>query len=100
MKTILVTGTAGFIFSNFIRKVFDERLDYKFVSVDKVIAPYNLKNIYKNVSHTFYMGDIADELFMNNVFSLEKPDIIIHGAAESFVDDSIKSAQPFVHSNI
>jgi dTDP-glucose 4,6-dehydratase len=100
MKTILVTGTAGFIFSNFIRKVFNERLDYKFVSVDKVIAPYNLKNIYKHINHIFYMGDIADELFMNNVFKLEKPNIVIHGAAESFVDDSIKSAQPFVHSNI
>lgn len=100
MKTVLVTGTAGFIFSNFIRKVFDERLNYKFVSVDKVIAPYSLKGIYKHTDHTFYMGDIADELFMNNVFSLERPDIIIHGAAESFVDDSIKSAQPFVHSNI
>jgi dTDP-glucose 4,6-dehydratase len=100
MKTILVTGSAGFIFSNFIRKVFDERLNYRFVSVDKVIASYNLKNIYKHTGHNFYMGDIADEMFMNNVFELERPDIIIHGAAESFVDDSIKSAQPFVHSNI
>jgi len=100
MKTILVTGTAGFIFSNFIRKVFDERLNYRFVSVDKVIASYNLKNIYKHTGHNFYMGDIADEAFMTNVFELEKPDIIIHGAAESFVDDSIRSVQPFVHSNI
>lgn len=100
MKTVLVTGTAGFIFSNFIRKVFDERLNYRFVSVDKAITSYNLKNIYKHINHNFYMGDIADEKFMNNVFELEKPDIIIHGAAESFVDDSIKSAQPFIHSNI
>jgi dTDP-glucose 4,6-dehydratase len=99
-KTILITGSAGFIFSNFIRKVFDERLPYKFVSVDKVIAQYNLKNIFKHTNHAFYMGDIADEVFMNNVFNLERPDIIIHGAAESFVDDAIKSAQPFVHSNI
>ena len=100
MKTILVTGTAGFIFSNFIRKVFDERLPYKFVSVDKVIASYNLKNIFQHPKHTFYMGDIADEAFMGNVFELEKPNIIIHGAAESFVDDAIRSAKPFVHSNI
>jgi dTDP-glucose 4,6-dehydratase len=100
MKTVLVTGSAGFIFSNFIRKVFDERLPYKFVSVDKVIAHYNLKNIFRHTGHSFYMGDIADESFMDNVFSLEKPEIVVHGAAESFVDDSIKSAQPFVHSNI
>lgn len=100
MKTVLVTGTAGFIFSNFIRKVFDERQPYRFVSVDKIIASYNLKNIFRHPGHTFYMGDIADEAFMGNVFELEKPDIIIHGAAESFVDDSIRSAKPFVHSNI
>lgn len=100
MKTILITGTAGFIFSNFIRKVFHDRLPFKFVSVDKVIASYNLKNIFKHPDHTFYMGDVADKEFMSNVFELERPNIIIHGAAESFVDDSIRSAGPFVHSNI
>jgi dTDP-glucose 4,6-dehydratase len=46
------------------------------------------------------MGDIADKVFVDNVFMIEKPDIIIHGAAESFVDDSIKSAGPFIHSNV
>jgi dTDP-glucose 4,6-dehydratase len=100
MKRILITGSAGFIFSNFIRKVFDDHLDYKFSSVDRVIASYNLKNIYRNTGHTFYMGDVADEVFMDNVFALERPNIVIHGAAESFVDDSIRSAKPFVHSNI
>jgi dTDP-glucose 4,6-dehydratase len=100
MKNILLTGSCGFIFSNFIRKVFDERLDYRFASVDKIIEPYNLKNIYRHTGHTFYMGDIADEVFMDNVFALERPHIVIHGAAESFVDDAIRSAKPFVHSNV
>lgn len=100
MKRVLVTGSCGFIFSNFMRKVMREGVPYTFSSVDKVIAPYNQYNVKLNRDHTFYMGDIADESFINNVFMLEKPDIIIHGAAESFVDDSIKSAAPFIHSNV
>ena len=99
-KKVLVTGSCGFIFSNFMRKVMSERLPYEFVSVDKVLASYNYHNVAANKDHTFYMGDIADESFMNNVFAIEKPDIVIHGAAESFVDDSIRSAGPFIHSNV
>lgn len=100
MKKILVTGSCGFIFSNFMRKVMKQNEPYSFVSVDKVFATYNRYNVKINQDHTFYMGDIADEQFMNNVFAIEKPDIVIHGAAESFVDDSIRSAGPFIHSNV
>lgn len=98
MKKILVTGSCGFIFSNFMNKVIKEFSNYKFVSVDKVLASYNIRNIPRD--HRFYMGDVADIQFMDNVFCIEKPDIVIHGAAESFVDDAIRSASPFVHSNI
>jgi dTDP-glucose 4,6-dehydratase len=100
MKSVLVTGSCGFIFSNYMRKVMREGGPYKFISIDKVIAPYNQYNVTLNRDHTFYMGDIADETFLNNVFAIEKPDIVIHGAAESFVDDSIGSAGPFIHSNV
>jgi dTDP-glucose 4,6-dehydratase len=100
VKKILVTGSCGFIFSNFMRKVMQDKLPYTFVSIDKVLSPYNLYNVELNKDHHFYMGDIADEQFVENVFKLEKPDIIIHGAAESFVDDSIRSAAPFIHSNV
>jgi dTDP-glucose 4,6-dehydratase len=100
-KTIMVTGSAGFIFSNFMRIVERSYKQYRFVSVDKVLADYNRYNVSLNRSgHTFYMGDIADERFIDNIFNIEKPDIIIHGAAESFVDDSIRSAGPFIHSNV
>lgn len=102
MKKILVTGSCGFIFSNFMRMVtVPSNLPYySWVSVDKVLAPYNRYNVKANQNHTFYMGDIADEQFMDNIFAIEKPDIVIHGAAESFVDDSIRSAGPFIHSNV
>jgi dTDP-glucose 4,6-dehydratase len=99
-KKILITGSAGFIFSNFIRKVIAEDLPYEFVSIDAVLAKYNIPNIYEHPRHKFYMGDIADEKFVRNVFEIEKPDYVINGAAESFVDDAIASAIPFIHSNI
>jgi len=92
---ILLTGSCGFIFSNFILKYF---VNHEFVSVDKLISPWNFTNILSN--HRLHIGDIADEHFMDLVFKLEKPDIVIHGAAESFVDDSIRQARPFVHSNV
>lgn len=99
-KTILVTGSAGFIFSNFMRNVMSKNLLYNFVSIDKVIESYNRHNVEKNRDHKFYMGDIADETFVDNVFALEKPDFVIHGAAFSFVDASINSARDFIRSNV
>lgn len=100
MKTILVTGVLGFIFSNFIKKVIDEYPEYRFIGVDKAVRFYNLKNQYSHPNYKFYLGDIADPHFINNVFTIEKPDIVINGAAESFVDDSIADIMPFLHSNI
>jgi dTDP-glucose 4,6-dehydratase len=98
MKKILITGSCGFIFSNFIRKVID--LDYEFVSIDKCVQHYNLNNIFNHPKHKFYLGDIADMHFVSNVFNIEKPDYVIHGAAESFVDDAIKNALNFTYSNV
>lgn len=100
MKKILLTGSCGFIGTNFMRHVMTHYSNYNWVSVDKVIAKYNRPHVKLNNDHPFYMGDIADEQFINNVFALEKPDYVIHMAAESFVDDSIASAGPFIHSNV
>lgn len=99
-KKVLITGTGGFIFSNFIRKAIYERQPYNFVSVDKVTKSSVLNNIYQNKSHQFYIGDVADEHFMNVLFEYERPDVVIHGAAESFVDDSLKDPNKFIHSNV
>jgi dTDP-glucose 4,6-dehydratase len=100
MKTILVTGTLGFIFSNFIRYAVDSFPQYRFVGVDKAVQPYNLYAMFEHPDYKFYFGDIADQHLMNNIFKTEKPDIVINGAAESFVDDSIKDIKPFLHSNV
>jgi len=99
MKKILITGTAGFIFSNFLRKVINNP-KYQFVSIDKCVHPYNINNIFNHENHKFYLGDIGDAHFVSNVFKIEKPDFVIHGAAESFVDDAIKNAKNFTYSNV
>lgn len=99
-KTILITGVLGFIFSNFVRKIIDEYPQYRFVGVDKASRAWCLKNMFQHPRYTFYFGDIADTHTMNNIFAIERPDIVINGAAESFVDHSIEDALPFVRSNI
>lgn len=99
-KKILVTGGAGFIFSNFIRKALYNKLNYQLATIDYCKSPNALNNIYSNRGHTFYVGDIADKHLMNVVFEVERPDIVIHAAAESFVDSAIADASSFVHSNV
>jgi len=100
MKKILITGTGGFIFSNFIRKAIFEKQPYHFISVDKVTKTSVLNNIYQNKHHTFYFGDVSDTHFINVLFEYERPDIVIHGAAESSVDASLADPNIFIQSNV
>jgi dTDP-glucose 4,6-dehydratase len=106
MKKVLVTGTCGFIFGNFIRKaIYDqnqkkpEDRKYTFVSVDRVTANA-INSMYWNKNHVFHPADIRDQHVMDVIFQFEKPDIVIHGAAETFVDTSLKDPNSFVTSNI
>jgi len=99
-KKILITGSCGFIYSNFIRKAIYEKYPYEFISIDRVNNPADLNNIYSNKNHTFYLADIRDRHIINNIFEFEKPDIVIHGAAESSVDASIKDPGIFVEHNV
>ncbi len=106
MKKVLVTGTCGFIFGNFIRKaIYDQNQkkpqdrQYTFVSVDRVTA--NATNsMYWNKNHVFHPADLRDQHVMDVIFQFEKPDIVIHGAAETFVDTSLKDPNSFVTSNV
>ncbi len=97
---VLVTGSIGFIFSNFIRKSLYEKHPYTFASVDKIVRKQYMNSVYANKNHQFYIGDITDKHFMDCVFQLEQPDIVVHGAAETFVDDSITDPYKFITSNV
>jgi len=82
-KKLLITGSCGFKFSNFIRYVLKNKTEYSVVSIDSIKDQKHLNSIFSNKGHTFYMGDITDTNFVNNVFSIEKPDVVIHGAEEN-----------------
>lgn len=99
-KKVLVTGSAGFIFGNFIRKALFNKSNYTFASIDRCDGPNAIHSIYSNKSHQFYPVDITSKHFVNMVFSIERPDIVIHGAAETFVDDAIADASGFITSNV
>jgi len=101
-KTILITGGAGFIGSNFIRYMF-KKYDYKIINLDKLTYAGNLENlseIEENEKYTFIKGDITNREFITKVF--EKYDIsqIVHFAAESHVDRSISEPEIFIKTNV
>lgn len=96
---ILVTGSCGFIFSNFLRKVVYEKKPYQLISIDRVNFN-NINSMYWNKNHTFYIADIRDQHIIDNIFKIEKPDIVIHGAAETFVDSSLIDPNSFVTTNV
>ncbi len=100
METVLVTGTAGFIGSNFIRKALFNKSQFKFVTIDGFKNKHCANNLYINRNLQFYLGDVSDRHFIDTVFSIEKPKYIIHLAAESFVDDAINNATNFIQSNV
>jgi dTDP-glucose 4,6-dehydratase len=96
---ILITGSCGFILGNFVRKLVWDNKPYDVVSVDRVTANA-LNSMYLNRNHAFYPADITDEHIMGVIFQREQPEIVIHGAAETFVDTSLKDPNSFVNSNV
>lgn len=80
---IFVTGSGSFLMSNYIRKTIYENKDIKFSSIDNCSKIEILNYVYLNSSHKFYPGDINDLNILNVFFELEKPDIVIHAAAET-----------------
>ncbi len=102
-KTILITGGAGFIGSNFIPYFLEKYPDYKIINLDKLTYAGELKNLLEcenNPRYHFIKGDICDKNLVADIF--KKFDIkgVIHFAAESHVDNSIKRPEEFLQTNI
>ena len=98
---LLVTGGAGFIGSAFVRYVLAHEADTQIVTLDKLTYAGNLENlapIDRNPRHTFVKGDICDASTVASV--VDSVDAIVHFAAESHVDRSILSPDPFIETNV
>jgi dTDP-glucose 4,6-dehydratase len=101
-NTILVTGGAGFIGSNFILQWL-ERGHSQVVNLDKLTYAgtlHNLKAIEDNRGYEFVRGDIAERERLRDLLAFRKPRAIVHFAAESHVDRSIRGPEEFVRTNI
>lgn len=103
MKTLLITGGAGFIGSNFIRYVIDKYKEYQIVNLDLLTYAGNLENLdsLKEVdNYKFVKGNIADAELVENIFNKYDFDYVINFAAESHVDRSIEDPGVFIRTNV
>jgi len=103
MKTIIITGGAGFIGSHLIRLFVNKYPDYKIINLDKLTYAgnlANLKDVEKMPNYEFVKADIVDADHMFEIFNKYQPDGVIHLAAESHVDRSIANPNEFIFTNI
>lgn len=101
--TIIVTGGAGFIGSNFIFHMIKDHPEYRIICLDKLTYAGNLstlKSIMENPNFRFVKLDICDREGVYSLFEEEKPDIVVNFAAESHVDRSIEDPSIFLQTNI
>lgn len=101
--TIIVTGGAGFIGSNFVFHMLQAHPDYRIVCLDKLTYAGNLSTlepVLQQDNFRFVKADICDRQAADKLFQEEKPDIVVNFAAESHVDRSIENPGIFLETNI
>lgn len=103
VKTVLITGGAGFIGSNFIRLLLKNHGDYKIINADALTYAGNLENledISDNKNYTFVKADIRCRDEIDGIFKAYDIDAVVNFAAESHVDRSIDEPEIFLTTNV
>ena len=103
MKAILITGGAGFIGANFIPYFLEKNKEYQVVNLDLLTYAGDISNLFEvenNTRYTFVEGDICDRDLVEKLFKQYSFNGVIHFAAESHVDNSIKNPDAFVRTNV
>ena len=101
--TVIVTGGAGFIGSNFIFHMLEKHPDYRIICLDKLTYAGNLstlESVMGNENFAFVKADICDRTAVYSLFEKEKPNIVVNFAAESHVARSIENPDIFLQTNI
>jgi len=103
MKSILVTGGAGFIGANFVPYFVSNYPEYKIINLDKLTYAGNLDNVSECIgkaNYEFVQGDICDRGLIERLFAENDICGVIHFAAESHVDNSISGPKAFIETNV
>jgi len=103
MKSILLTGTAGFIGSNFVPYFLDKYPQYQLINLDLLTYAGDLENLKEcesNPRYKFIKGDICNRELVEFIFNEYNIQGVIHFAAESHVDNSIKNPGVFIETNV
>lgn len=106
-KTILVTGAAGFIGSNLVKRIYKETPNVAVIGIDNMNAYYDvalkdfrLKELEQYSNFTFVKGNIADKVLINELFEKYKPSIVVNLAAQAGVRYSITNPDAYIESNL
>src|SRR3989338_797710 len=102
-KTVLVTGGAGFIGSNFVRYLLGKYPSCKVINIDKLTYAGNLDNLQdlqQDPRHVFVQADIADPVKIEQLFQEWKPQIVVNFAAESHNDRAVLNPKLFLETNV
>lgn len=103
LQTILITGGAGFIGSNFVHWILQEHPQVHLINLDALTYAgkmENLADVMNHPKHKFIHGDITDRELVKSLFEKYSPDAVLHFAAESHVDNSISGPGVFVKTNV